>query len=435
MPMSSLNKVFVVSGTAVLAAAAGFVGGAYYMDRTADPEGDRLEVLAECGFAAGEEILGSILRLKCGLEQAEIERLFADVVEGLGFEGLAEGRRPSDEQIREAGQRLGLVVDAVDALIAGVQGEGGSGAAPSVDWAVEVAVEGDREVSPGATPVLVRFGPEDVVIGRPETEAEVVLLNRVQAKCGAAARAAIRASVIEIACGPEPEEVQSLIDRFVEQTGAAGLREALAADAAEREAFVRELSASFGLEDELVASLIAELENGALSDQTAAGVLEGALRERMVQALLLLRIGQTAEALGARQAELAQAIVAGDGAETERLARETGEMLRPLANDLAPEQPPPLVAAARDAEAARERIAASDFVEGIRGYVAAADAARAANWPLMATGFELAVAGVLTDARALAETQPSFGQAEDPSSRILARGIGPAAGSGARFLA
>ena len=63
MPRSLLNNVFVVSGTAVLAAAAGFVGGAYYLDRAASSEGDRLEVLAECGFAAGKEILGSIYAL------------------------------------------------------------------------------------------------------------------------------------------------------------------------------------------------------------------------------------------------------------------------------------------------------------------------------------------------------------------------------------
>ena len=262
------------------------------------------------------------------------------------------------------------------------------------------------------------------MIGRPETEAEVVLLDRVHAKCGAAVGAAIRASIIEIACGPEPEEVQALIDRFVEQTGAAGLREALTADAAAREAFVRELSASFGLEDELVAALIASSRAGNCPNRRRPAPSRTRYASGWSRRCCCSKSArpQRRSARGRRSLQKRSSLAT--RRIQERLARETGEMLRPLANDLAPEQPPPLVAAARDAEAARERIAASDFVEGIRGYVAAADAARAADWPLMATGFELAIAGALTDvAGARRNSRRRSGRLESGEPN-LARGSG-----------
>jgi tetratricopeptide (TPR) repeat protein len=409
------ESLFILAGTAGLAAGAGFLAAAYYLERP-EPEADkRLEVLAECGFAAGADIRDSTLRLRCGLEQSEIERLFADVVAGLGFDGILAGRDPTRADVEEAGQRLGLTVDAVEALIAQIR-QGGVGPA-GIDRSIEVAVRAATPApSDGSVPtslIPVGFGPEDIVVGKPETEAEVRVLDRVRAKCGAAAGAGIEGSVIDVACGPAPEEVQALIDQFVAASGAEGIRDALAQDAAGREQLIAALSGSFGLEDDLVAAVLAGLEGSDTSEDGAAAALDAALSARMQQALLLLRIGQTGDALGSRQSEIAAAVVAGDAAGADRLMRETGEMLRPLAQDLAPEVLPPLVDAARLVEAARESLAAGAFKDGIEGLARAGDLVRA-DWPLMGRGFDIAAADALTDPRARA----TLGAAEDVSAGI-----------------
>lgn len=408
----------VAVATAVLAGAVGFLAAAILLDRP-DPADDRLEVLAECGFAAGEDVRGSTLRLRCGLEQAEIERLFADTVAGLGFDGIRDGQEPTEAQIAEAGQRLGLTVAAVAALIAEIRPGADDPDAPVVGRVIEVAVSDASQERGASTAELpaVSFATEGLVVGKPETDAEARLLDRIRAKCGAAVGASIEGSLIEVTCGPEPAEVQALIDRFVAASGVDGIRDALAQDEAARQQFIAALGASFGIEDALVAGLLADVEASDIADDDAGGALDAALRARMQRALRLLRIGQTGDALRARQAEIAGAAVAGDIAETERLVRETGEMLRPLADDLAPETPPPLVAAARRAEAAARSIEALDFAAGIEGYVAAADAVRD-EWPLIARGYELALAVALTDDRALPASRAAFTGLDDAATGI-----------------
>ena len=412
-----MNYYPIWIGSVAAAVGAGWFGATLYQGRASH---NPLSVQAECGFAASESIRDSTLRLRCGLEQAEIEAMFAAAFAEFGLDGKEAGGEPTRQQIEDAAKQLGLTVDAVKALVSGLLDRGGADPAP-VDWAIDVAVVPASMTDSDGTsdvrgPLPVRFPPESLKVGKEESEAETQLLAGIRAKCGAAVGEQIAGSVIEIACGPGPDEVEKLIDDFVRRSGADSLQSALAGDRAARQELIDQLSASFGLEDGLVEALVANLEAADLSDSEAAGELDRAMRAQVQQALTLLKIGTTGDTLKARQGEIAQAVVSGDAPEAERLLQDTGEMLRPLADDLAPEVLPPLVAASRSAQEARDA-AASDPVAAIRGYVAAMEQVRD-TWPVVAEAYEMAAAELLANDRAGPAVRETFGGAGDPAVGI-----------------
>jgi tetratricopeptide (TPR) repeat protein len=111
----------------------------------------------------------------------------------------------------------------------------------------------------------------------------------------------------------------------------------------------------------------------------------------MTLSLMLLKIGQAADLLHGRQGEIAQIIVNGEFDRARAGLHAAGNKIRPLADELAPEQLPPLVSSAQLAVDGLRYVEERKFEQAALAYQQAADHV-ADEWPLIADAWLLSSA-------------------------------------------
>lgn len=358
------------------------------------------EISADCAIYAADSIRGNAIRIKCGLDPNGIEAVLQTALEELGFDDV---RREGDldlELASKLAERLNLTNEAVMALLEPRQNsQQNEGAAArdqrgiAVPTAVSVVIgEPERSGSASLAAETPRF--EEMAIVTEPSEAAKEVTGKVGVHCAAHADTIEVVEEIELECGPEPDDIEALVDHFVETSGAADIKQALAGDAQARQEFVRALADYYHLEDETVATLVAGLEQGEGFGEDAADRIDSVLRVQMRRALLLLRMGRAADRLHVEQAEVAEAIVAGKDDAAAELLQKAGESLRPLVNDLAPpalsrnETVAALVDEAAAASEAGDLQAAADLLYGAAQEVAA-------DMPLVADAYRLAAVNAI----------------------------------------
>ena len=351
---------FRTTGLFGLIFACGLVGGVFAATMFLTDRRPSSSVLSNCGVASGKELVADRLRIRCGLDQAAIDALIEEALRQFQLSGI----RPEDadtDRLRAMAADLGLTLDAARSLIGRANGRDEE--TRSIPVALEVATDtqatpaagrqSDRsEASEGlvetSTPrFAVDVGSTSSAI---EREAEALV---VAAECGAAAGDGIEIRLVDIECGPEPEEIEKLIATFSEQSGIGSLRDAISADTDARKQFVSNMSKALNLEEATVARLLGELDDVAVDEDGLRRRLSGELRTRMTRALALFRMRQGADRLAEAHRLAAHAAASGDMMSADASMRAAGTFLRPVIDDLAPVEHPTLVRAAMLAEQAR----------------------------------------------------------------------------------
>lgn len=356
-----------------LATVAGFVlSAALFHNRIPKPSPN--DVSAQCAVFASETARADTIAIKCGLDRAGVEEVLRAALAELGIDASQLGEGVDTKAIQSAADRLNVSMDALAAVL----GQGGS--------------ESEARVSKGPpTTVLVEITDQPAAAGEPTgasqpwphlqqvsvaatADRKLVeeAVRRVELQC-ALAGAEIIVSKVELDCGPEAEEIDELVQKFVAQSGADTLREALLRDETARADFVEALSEASLLEEETVEALVEQLTaaDSPFSDEIAE--LDADLRARMQRASAVVQVGQLADRMQQRQAEIADALVADDSNRADAAIVSTGEELRPMADDFAPIEDAPIVAAARVLQEAGAAYQRGAYGEAADAYARAAD--------------------------------------------------------------
>jgi tetratricopeptide (TPR) repeat protein len=394
-----MKRFLVIIIGAVIIAGLGFTGG-FLISQTQQGQQSKTDILARCAIVASEDIRGDTLRIRCGLDKDGIDGILSDALAEVGIQDLRGDESPDTATLQRAADRLGLTMEAMTALLrkTGTNNDTSQQSAstePPVRTTLEMGIEDLSQPSAaaqrkgGKPPELL---PERVALAvKPESSIPEREARQIAGECAAAAGGSMTIESIDIACGPNENEVQGLITRFVDEAGVTDIRAALSKDAEARSRFVTELGNALHLSDETVETLIRELEGVDASENELRARLSKSVRERMTLSLMLLKIGQTADLLHGRQSETAQAIVNGDLNKARAVLHETGEKIRPLADKLAPEQFPPLVASAQLAVDATRYQKERKYEQAALAYQQAADSI-ADRWPLIADALLLSSA-------------------------------------------
>ena len=373
---SSLTANAVIG--AAIAAVAGFSAGAFlFRDTTPAALND---VTAHCAIYASDTARADSIRIRCGLDRAGIEEILNAALESLGLDASQSGESVDAAALQAAADRLNVTMEAVAAALGGTFEDGGGDGRTPVEVLVEVADAADDGEAPAdgeGTPRPRNPRPAGGIRTLPVSAvADEELLadaaGRVELDCAfKAGTATVRDIAIE--CGPKAGEINDLVQQFVDASGADDLREALARDETARAEFIQALADYYHLEKETVDELVFQLAATDSPWSGDAGGLDTALRARMERALAVVRIGQVAELMQRRQAEVAEALISAEASRADTVIRATGEELRPVADEFAPVEEPPTVLAARAIEEADAAWEEGEYGESADAYAQAAD--------------------------------------------------------------
>lgn len=392
-----VKRLFILTMAAVLLTGLGFAMG-FLVFRTPDLARPKTDIFARCAVVASKDISGDTLRIRCGLDKDGIDGVLRAALAELGIQDLRGDEDLDTEALQRAADRLGLSIEAVIALLRGIRAnedapKPSEDTEPPIRTVLEMRIEAldPPPVDPQSGPEKpVAILPDRVALTvKPESSGPEEEARKIAGECAAAAGGALTLKSIDINCGPDEEELQSLIYQLVQTAGVPDIRAVLDKDAEARSRFVTEFGKALNLSDETVETLIGELEGVDASEGKLRARLSSTIRERMTLSLMLLKIGQTADLLHGYQSKIAQAIVDGEFEAARAALHEAGEEIRPLADELAPWQPPPLVASAQLALEADTYAEEGKHEQAALAYQQSAEII-AGRWPLIADALLLA---------------------------------------------
>jgi hypothetical protein len=244
-------------------------------------------ISARCAVAAGDSLSASAIRIRCGLDKAGVQAVLDKTLAGIDVAKLVAdvraGERTDIAEIDTLAARLGVAADRVRPTLEALAKEPPSGQAASarllrilVDQ-VPVRVQSFSEDAAGgdrAAALPVTAAPAETVTA-PVADAAATLRVRAAAEaglvvdCAAADAGKLTAATVEIACGPDSDEIAALVNRTISAADLGSLAGRVARGEAGDSAAIDRLTQQLHLSRDGLMALLAQLgASGIPAEQT-----------------------------------------------------------------------------------------------------------------------------------------------------------------------
>jgi hypothetical protein len=281
-----------------------------------------LSVEARCGVAAGRALSSAELSITCGLDEAGIEAVIARTVSRFDLQELANqvraDRLANPAALEALAMELGLTQEALVTLLRELEKASPNKPVTPESFAATlfkqdetgIALDVVSIVTPRKKPSIREHNTKS---GSLTFEQDKVLEEamRLQVVCGAVAGEEITLGRADITCGPESEDIESIVRRVVAEADITGLVSDLRLGRFNQLARVDSLAAELHLSRTTALSLIRRLAAADIPPDQLADALAAIFTQHTV---LVHRIGELPdnEPTAARvRKEAAAAVAAG----------------------------------------------------------------------------------------------------------------------------